>query len=72
MVNADKLKRIMADHGDYHFTNDLSEVLKISKATASYKLNGKKDFTLKEINTLRKAYRLSQEEIMEVFIDGAE
>ena len=41
--------------------DDVSEVLGISKATVSAKINGTSDFSLSEINVLKRHYKLDSD-----------
>lgn len=70
MTNSNLLKAKMIAFGDEHFTNVLSDVLNISRTTASRKLNGLLDFTQSEINKLKSRYNLSAEDIDQIFYEG--
>lgn len=49
--------------------NWLSEKLDISRTALNYKLKGNRPFTVKEINTIRKETRMSDEEVITIFFD---
>lgn len=70
LTNSNLLKAKMIAVGDEHFTNVLSDVLNISRTTASRKLNGLLDFTQSEINKLKSRYNLSAEDIDQIFYEG--
>ena len=61
------LKSKMALYGDTNLT--LSEKLKIRPATLSSKVNEKNKFTIKEMNSIRLLYNLTDREFIEIFIE---
>ena len=66
------LKKKMIDFGRNDFTNYLAEILRISVASASNKLNGKSDFKQEEIKILTKHFDLSGDEVKLIFATGVE
>lgn len=48
--------------------SELVRVLGISPNTASARLNGKKPFRSDELEKLRQAFRLTDEELVEIFV----
>lgn len=72
MTDTNLLKAKMVANGDEHFTNVLSDVLHISRTTASRKLNGSLDFTQSEINQLKVRYNLSADDIDTIFCKRSE
>lgn len=72
MTDTNLLKARMVANGDEHFTNVLSDVLHISRTTASRKLNGLLDFTQSEINELKNRYDLSADDIDTIFCKRSE
>ena len=62
------LKKKMIDFGRDDFTNYLAELLYITPAAASNKLNGKSKFDQEEITILTMRLGLSAEEIKQIFI----
>lgn len=67
MTDVKLLKSKMASFGDYDFIKCLSDLLNISRQTASEKLNGKSPFKQVEITLLTKHYGLSGEEVKNIF-----
>ena len=66
------LKKKMLDFGRGDFTNYLAELLHVSIATASSKLNGKSGFKQEEIVILTKSLGLNGEEVKAIFANGVE
>lgn len=62
----------MIDFGRCDFTKYLSEILQITTATASSKLNGKSGFKQEEIIILTRELSLNAEEIKIIFATGVE
>ena len=62
----------MIDCGRDDFVNYLSEILHVSVASSSNKLNGKSDFKQDEIRILTKKFDLSGEEVKLIFAIGVE
>lgn len=71
MTNTNLLKSKMIAFGDENFVQCLSDLLGISRTTASKKLNGELAFTQTEIVILTKRYRFSADDINNIFIIGA-
>lgn len=67
MTNLNLLRSKMAAAGYHKFTRDLMIICGVSWTTASHKLNGKADFTQKEIAALRDALHLTGEDIISIF-----
>ena len=72
MTNVNLLKSKMAALGDTEFVSALSDLLNISRTTASKKLSGEKAFTQSEIILITQKYGLSAEDIKNIFVDGVE
>lgn len=70
MTNLNLLKSKMAAAGYTTFTKDLAILLAISWTAASQKLNGKANFTQKEITILTDKLRLNGDEVKEIFMSG--
>jgi hypothetical protein len=67
------LKARMIERGDADCIAKLSELLGISRTTASNKVNGKTPFNQTEISLIAKDYNLSDEDILKIFVkdDGS-
>lgn len=72
MTNLNFLKSKMAAAGYTTFTQDLVILLAISWTAASQKLNGKANFTQKEITILTDKLMLNGDEVKEIFMGGNE
>lgn len=72
MTNTNLLKSKMIAAGHENFVADLAELLCISRTTASEKLHGKKPFSQCEITKISKEYGLSADDVIHIFILGAE
>ena len=68
MTNTNLLKSTMVAAGDENFVQRLTEILGCSRTTASYKLNGKISFTQDEITKLTRQYKLTGEDIINIFV----
>lgn len=65
MTDKNKLRAKMALHG---FTDyELADAIGLSRQSMSYKINGKRDFTVREIDLISKTLELSLEERDEIF-----
>ncbi len=66
-MNKTLLKSKMALNND----NDrsLAEKMKITPASFSNKIRGKSKFTINEMNNIRKIYKLTDREFVEIFIE---
>lgn len=62
----------MIDFGRSDFTKYLAEMLNVTIATASAKLNGKSGFKQEEIIVLTRVLGLTAEEIKIIFATGVE
>ena len=60
------LKSKMALYGDTQF--DLTQALGITKAAMSVKMNGKNPFKLCEVKFIADRYKLTNDEIVEIFL----
>lgn len=60
-----KLRVILESFG--HNQNDLAELLGITYQSVSIKLNKKKDFTQSEIYKIIQCYKLTAEQVMDIF-----
>ena len=69
MTNSALLKSKMILYGDENFSQNLSNLLGISRQTAAYKLCGKSSFSQHEIAIIAKRYCLTDEEIRKIFIE---
>jgi transcriptional regulator with XRE-family HTH domain len=65
-----RLRAILERYGQTQ--NDLAEVLGISYQTISMKVNGKKDFTQSEIYTIIYMYKLTKDEVIEIFFNPSD
>ena len=70
MTNTKFLKKKMVESGIDDFVKGLSDILNISRSTASRKLNGKTDFTQSELSILAERLNISAEEIGVNFCKG--
>lgn len=62
------LKSKMSLHGDNNKT--LAHKLKITPSAFSRKINGSSNFTIEEMKFIRKEYRLSDIEFLDIFFDN--
>ena len=60
-----KLRKVLSRYGQSQ--NDLAELLGITYQSVSIKVNGKKDFTQSEIYTIIVMYKLTADEVMDIF-----
>lgn len=67
-MNVKLLKSKMILYGDEEFVTAISKVLEVSRQTASAKLKGESDFTRAEVEKISKYYRLSAEDIKNIFV----
>ena len=72
MTNTNLLKSKMIIQGDQYYVESLMDLLKISRGTASRKLNGQSPFNQVEIQLIAKKYQLTDEEIRLIFFDEKE
>lgn len=70
MTNIKLLKSKMILSGYTTFTTDLMNLLDISWTSASSKMNGKVDFTQKEISILTEKLNLNNDDLRLIFVDG--
>ena len=70
MTNTKFLKKKLIDAGIDNFIKGLSDILNISRPTASRKLNGETDFTQSELAVLAERLNISAEEIGINFCEG--
>lgn len=64
-MNGNKLRSKMVLHGDTG--RNLAKALGISQQAFSHKLNGKADFTQREIQLIKNRYELSPDEVDNIF-----
>ena len=64
-MNTNELKAEIVRHAET--SSILAEVLGVTKATLSNKLNGKVEFTQSEIGAIKEHYNLSAERVAEIF-----
>lgn len=63
-----KIKMIMIQGGDKGTYKELTDLLGISEPSIVNKLKGRQDFKLKEIRTFAEHYKLTPEQIVNIFI----
>lgn len=68
MTTQQKIKMIMIQGGDKGTYKELARVLGISEPSVVNKIKGRQDWKLKEIRKFAKRYKLSAEQICEIFI----
>lgn len=66
-MNVNLLKSKMALKGDTQF--DLGKALGITKASMSVKMTGKNPFKLNEVKFIADRYELTNDEIVEIFLN---
>lgn len=69
LTNSMLLKSKMILCGDEKFSQSLSDLLGVSRQTATNKLCGKSSFSQHEIAVIAKRYCLTNEEIRKIFIE---
>lgn len=62
-----KLRLILDKYG--HTQKDLADLLGISYQSVSIKLNGHKDFTQTEIYRIMTVYKLTPEQVVDIFFN---
>ena len=68
MTNTKLLKSKMVLAGDDDFVKAISELLEVSRQTASDKLYGKSKFNQTEIAVMARHYAMTAEEIRQIFV----
>lgn len=68
-LNVSLLKSRMVLHGDENFVACLADVLSVSRQTAASRLHMETEFTQSEIKCLVERYGLTDEEVVEIFIE---
>lgn len=68
-MNVKLLKSKMILYGDEEFVTAISNLLKITRQTASAKLSCESDFNRTEIALISKHYGLTDEEIRRIFVE---
>lgn len=71
-TNTNLLKARMVEHGDFNFVDCLARIIKVSRGTASAKLNGYSLFDQLEIAIIADHYNLSADDIKEIFVVGVD
>lgn len=66
-MNCEMLKKIMIESGDTQ--ERLGKKLGLSKMCVNLKVNNKYSFTLKELVQLCKIYKLSSDDLIDIFFD---
>ena len=66
MFSKTKLRGKIAENGLNQ--EKLAQAIGISHVSLSKKINGNTDFTLKEVNAIAKTLKLSNEDIIQIFI----
>ena len=69
-TNTKLLKSKMVLNGDT--VSSLAESLGVNRQNMSIKLHGKRDFKQREIAKIAKRYRLTYQELKEIFLDAEE
>lgn len=69
-MNVRLLKSKMVLAGDENFVNDLARVIGKNRRTASKVFAGKRQCTPKEIAAISAKYALSNENVIEIFVEG--
>ena len=62
-----KLKALLLEH-NYKYC-EMANALKISESNIAAKMNDKREFKPSEISKLRKLLKLTDQEVIEIFID---
>lgn len=68
MTNTLKLKAKILENGKT--IQSLAEELEMSVNTLSFKVNNKREFTIKEVDAIKEALHLSNQEIMDIFFSA--
>lgn len=68
-MNTAGIKSVIAKHGETQ--GDLAEAIGLTPSALSLRVNGKVRFSLNEVNRIRKRYKLSPEETVDIFFDEA-
>ena len=68
MVNKHLLRYYIASNNDT--TEQLAELLSISRSSLSAKINNKRDFTIYEAAKIADRYKFNKEQFIEVFCGG--
>ena len=66
-MNKPLLKSIIAKNDDTQ--NALADALCLPRSALSNRINGKIDFRVSEINCIRKRYKLTAKETVDIFFD---
>ena len=66
-MNTAALKSVIVRNNENQ--TNLAEILKLNISALNARINGKMDFRRSEINKIRKHYRLSPEETIEIFFN---
>ena len=66
-MNTSGIKSLIAKHGETQ--GRLAEALGITPAALSKRVNGKALFKMSEVNKIRKRYKLSPEETVDIFFE---
>lgn len=70
-MNANLLKSKMVLKGVENYVQAISDLLGISRTTASKKLSGETSFTDNEMKLIKATYELSSEELVQVFLEDS-
>lgn len=70
-MNANLLKSKMVLKGIENYVQAISDLLGISRTTASKKLNGEAAFSGNEMRLIKAAYDLSSEDVVHIFLEDA-
>lgn len=68
-MNSNLLKSKMVLKGSENFVQAITDLLKISRTTASRKLSGEVSFTDNEMKLIKATYDLTNEEVVKIFLE---
>lgn len=63
------IKSVIAKYGETQ--GDLAEAIGLTPSALSLRINGKVRFSLTEVNRIRKRYKLSPEETVNIFFEDS-
>ena len=68
-MNSNLLKSKMVLKGVENYVQAIADLLGISRTTASKKISGENYFTDKEMKLIKAAYGLSNQEVVQIFLE---